>query len=475
VYFQIAWLQAYVAAISSWMFGESSWSARILFAFAGWLCVPLTGWAVRRAGADMRAARFAALLLALSVPFIVSSRQARYYPLTAALALLTTGACATLLDAAVQRNRSAFRESVLFLIAAVLLVVSFDVTAIGVLGMLAFYGLLMMWSHDLSWRREFWLPWGCAALVLAAWLMLSLSAPARSANAGLTTLPARIWHGSFFYLRVVNAYVVPLPLLLVTVAALWLRKGTAMPAQETAGNRKAVLLLTAVAVGGIGGAILVPHRFFRYIVPVFPLIVAIAGIAIASLWSLPRFGRIAAIAIVAGLVTSNVLFVWSHSLLTAMGRASGFVTVRQGPMNYRVPLALLRDELRDPPRGPIAAMVAYLREHATDNDVLVAMYGDLPLKFHTRLRIYGGETGQLPPAGTSVRWIWPRSLTVYPEIRPAADWIRQELSTGAYDRIELPVADRQWENREDPEDHVFSNPGPAAPPVVLYRLRAGAE
>src|SRR5688500_7363834 len=47
LYLHISWLQAYVTAASFRMFGESSWSARLPFAIAGVLCVPLAAWVVR--------------------------------------------------------------------------------------------------------------------------------------------------------------------------------------------------------------------------------------------------------------------------------------------------------------------------------------------------------------------------------------------------------------------------------------------
>ena len=54
IYFQVSWLQAYLTAASFSLFGESSWAARIPFALAGWLCVPLVAWAMRQAGAAAR-------------------------------------------------------------------------------------------------------------------------------------------------------------------------------------------------------------------------------------------------------------------------------------------------------------------------------------------------------------------------------------------------------------------------------------
>ena len=474
VYFQVAWLQAYLTAASFTIFGETSWSARLPFALAGWLCVPLLAWTLRRAGASARAASLASLLLAVSVPFIICSRQARYYSLSAACVLLTAGCYAGLVQRRREDASSPIATAAGLAAAATLLVLSFDVTAIGILLMLAGHWILTS-RAPARWSVRFWGAWGFALLVLAMWIAFSFSASSRHDNAGLTTLPARIRHGGFYYLGQINAHIVPLPVLLLA-GGLWLRhRPPASDRHEMSANRAAVLLLAAIAVGGIVGGMLLPHRFFRYIVPVFPILIGIAAVGLAWLWSLSRLTKVVAIAVVLTLVASNVLFVWSHSLLAAIARGSGVVTVRERPMAYQIPLALLIREFRDPPRGPIAAMIGYLREHARASDVLVTTYGDLPLKFHTDIDVYGGETGQLPPDRVRPDWIWPRTLKVYPEVQPVAEWIDRELSKGTYNRVELPVADRRWENREDPEEHIFSNPGPDGPRVALYRLRRGVE
>ena len=129
-----------------------------------------------------------------------------------------------------------------------------------------------------------------------------------------------------------------------------------------------------------------------------------------------------------------------------------------------MPLADMLREFRDPPRGPIAATVEYLRGHAQPGDVLVTTYGELPLKFHTPLDVYGGETAQLPSDGVSAGLDLAAALArSTPGRRPAIEWVERELSRGGYERIELDAVDRRWENREDPEEHIFSNPGPARP------------
>ena len=471
VYFQIAWLQAYVEAASLGLFGESSWSARLPFAIAGWLCIPLTAWAMRMAGTTVLAARIAALSIALSVPFIVVSRQARYYALTAAIVLVTTGTYALLAEAirSPRHRAHAALPAFAFAAAASLLVVSFDITAIGVLGTIAFHRVLTTRSSDNRWNATFWMAWGVPCVVLAVWLAASFTATSRTENAGLTAIPGRLRYTLSYYVGQINAHIVPLPVLLLLILPRRARQDDG--GAETESSRRAVGVLAAIALGGLAATALSPHRFFRYIVPVFPIVLALSSIGIAALWSLgPRMRMVAAV-LLAALVSTNVLFVWSHAALGSVARATGLVTVREREFQTRVPIADLLSELRDPPRGPIAATVEYLRQHAGPRDVVVAAYGDLPLKFHTTLRVYGGETGQLPPPEVKPQWIWPRNLTVYADVRPVTDWIGRELETGRYERVELQAVDRRWENREDPEAHIFFNPGPPGPRVAVYRAR----
>lgn len=466
IYFQISWLQAYVAAASFTLFGESSWSARIPFALAGWLCVPLTAWVtMRAASSDNRAAaRIAALFVATSVPFIVSARQARYYPLTAALVLAVAGTYAVLLRAVERRQRLGM-ASFAFATAAMFLVFSFDVVAIGVLGAAALHWLAFRRSIESKAPMSsgefasFWIAWGAAMTLLVVWIAVSLSAPIRQTNSGLSSIPVRLRYGIPYYVGQIDAHVLPVLLAAPMLALSFARR-----------TRSAAVFVALFVAGGAAGAMLSPYRFFRYIVPVVPLIFALAALGLAHLWQRGRWYKLIAALIIVAMMSSTAPRVVSHSLIAAAAKASGLVRVQERTLPMRVPLADFLGELRDPPRGPIAAMVGYLRDNAQAHDVLVTTYGELPLKFHTTLDVYGGETAQLPPVHVKPRWIWPRHRTkVYPAERAAVMWVEQELLRDAFERIELEAIDRRWENREDPEEHIFSNPGPSGPKVVLYR------
>jgi len=413
---------------------------------------------MRRAGASVLAARLASLLTALSVPFVVCSRQARYYALAAAVTLLVAGTYAALSrQIGAGPGRPGHRAAVAFGVSICLLVLSFDLTALGVLGGVGAHWLLTRSGRD-RWDRRWVVPYATACLLLGAWLALSLTAPSRRE---IGDLGPRLRIGLSYYLGQLDAHIVPLPYLALLLG-LTRRRGT--------GDSSAAALLACLALGGLGGATLAPSRFFRYIVPVAPLALGLAALGLSALATRGRAGRVLSGALVVAVVTSTAPFVVSHALLATLARATGLVTVRDRPLAYRVPLADLFRELRDPPRGPIAAVVEHLRANARPGQAIVTTYGELPLKFHTNLRVYGGETAELPPDNARAEWLWRRTLTgpAYREIRESVDWVDRRLAQGGYRRVGLPAADRRWENREDPEWHVFTNPGPAAPPVVLY-------
>jgi hypothetical protein len=338
--------------------------------------------------------------------------------------------------------------------AATLLVLSFDVTAMGMLGIMAAHWILVGRSR---WSGPFWSAWLLATGVLVSWIALSSSAPVRSSNVGLAVMLNRLWFGPFYYAGQIDQHIVPLPLLALTVLAFHQR------------TRATAILLVGFVAGASVGVMLSPYRFFRYIIPAVPLVFGLAGLAMAALADRGRVGRIVSYAMVAVLAFSTVFHSLSRSLLTTIANSTDAITVRRRSVPVRIPLADLLREFRDPPRGPVAAAVAFFNRHAKPTDIVVTAYGELPLKFHTSLRVYGGETGQLPKDSERASWIWPRHLKPYGTLRASVEWIDHELGRGKYERIELDAIDRRWENREDPAEHIFTNPGPPGPRMVIYK------
>ncbi len=468
IYLQIAWLQAYLTAASFFVFGESAWAARIPFALLGWLCVPLVAGMVLTAGASRDASRIAAVLTSLSLPLIILSRQARYYSLATIAILIVIAAYALLVrriqSGADDRVSSNDRYATVFLgFACCLAALSFDLTAVGILSGIAAHWLVA--SHArFRWDTRFWLPWGVGCALLAAWIGLTLTAPSRlEVGSVFDRLPQR----SLYYMAQINAHIVPLPLFGALALLPW-RKWRRLD-RDGSGAPWLAGLLVIVSATSILAAGVAPSRFFRYVAPLIPVLAALAAIGLAAVAKRSTVARGGVIGAVLILVTSSAPFVLSHAALSAIARSSGMITVRDREVALRVPIAALLQEFRDPPRGPVAAVVEHLEAHAEPGDVLVTTYGGLPLKFHTPLTIYGGETAQFPSAGSEPNWVWPRNFAGarWDAVEPALDWLDRQTYLRTYRKVELPAVDRRWENREDPVEHVFTNPGPAGPQVVL--------
>jgi len=83
-----AWLPFYAVALSFASLGINELTARLPFALAGLASVPLCYLFARRLWQSRLAAALAALLLATSVPYLVLSRQCRYYSFGALFTLL---------------------------------------------------------------------------------------------------------------------------------------------------------------------------------------------------------------------------------------------------------------------------------------------------------------------------------------------------------------------------------------------------
>jgi hypothetical protein len=122
----------------------------------------------------------------------------------------------------------------------------------------------------------------------------------------------------------------------------------------------------------------------------------------------------------------------------------------------------------DPPMGPIDAIAEYLNEHAEPSDRVKIAYGSSGLMFHTDLEVVNSQQVG-PPAP---EWIIDRHFA---QLQVSDAWLAS-LDRYTYDRIELPVADVQWNNRPDPLYHHFVSPAEdLAPKVWLLRRRDAPE
>jgi len=84
----LPWLSYYVTAGSFAVLGESAFTARLPFVVASLASILATYFLVLNVSGDRSWAFVSALLLSLSVPFLLYARTCRYYALTTVLAVL---------------------------------------------------------------------------------------------------------------------------------------------------------------------------------------------------------------------------------------------------------------------------------------------------------------------------------------------------------------------------------------------------
>jgi len=102
------WLSFYVTAASLALFGPTTFAARLPFALFGIACAALCFGVARRLWRDRAAAVAAGLACALSVPFLILSRQSRYYTLAALFCLYGLDAYARLDSGGTRRRIALF-------------------------------------------------------------------------------------------------------------------------------------------------------------------------------------------------------------------------------------------------------------------------------------------------------------------------------------------------------------------------------
>jgi 4-amino-4-deoxy-L-arabinose transferase-like glycosyltransferase len=418
------WLSFYAVAASFALLGESAFAARLPFALLGVGSVLLCWALARELWRDRVAAAAAAGLLALSVPFLILARQSRWYALAAFLALAG-------LVAYTRIQRGGRRWTFVLLAAALLLFHTHYLYSAVLLGSCCLHALLF--------EREKLGPTLAAAAATSAlslpWLVwlsgveLSQDYSGRLVNVSESLSYLRIFSSDLVHVFLADGlWLLALPLL----ALRRIRRGEpVLPVGEGAWSGVALVTLHA----GLGIALLAtlsPGTYLRYLTPLVPPLFALVGLAVGGLAR--AWPAVAAAGVLAWVLT--------------------------GPLDDFV------HELTHDYDGPIEGIVRFLNEHARPGDTVAMVYGDLPVKFYTRLRVIGGLTGGDIEAARGAEWIVLRRHVVSPASRAVRARLREFIADGSYRRRTLPYPDAAFENREDIRAHLFRTA--RLDPVVIW-------
>jgi 4-amino-4-deoxy-L-arabinose transferase-like glycosyltransferase len=202
------WMQFYLVAASFKLFGTGTFTARLPFALFGIASVPLLYFFSRKLFQNKYAAAVASILILSCIPYLVLSRQCRYYSVTAFFSLLALYSYLKILD----RKKISIP---LFIISAVFL---FHTHYIYYFPLLATVLTHCIFFHRQEWKRVAMACAGSILLVLP-WIFW-LSGIKYSQQHGDAFKLAAVVRKTISYLQQIRLYVFPLFFLVIPIITL---------------------------------------------------------------------------------------------------------------------------------------------------------------------------------------------------------------------------------------------------------------
>jgi len=122
-----------------------------------------------------------------------------------------------------------------------------------------------------------------------------------------------------------------------------------------------------------------------------------------------------------------------------------------------LPLISYIQELIHPPHGSVKKIADYLNLHASSKDLVIATYGDLPLKFYTGLRVIGGLALEALEEAKNADWVITRKVLISDEDARVMVYLIDNLDWERYEKINLGQTDFPWDNIPEPSAHQFKS------------------
>ncbi len=423
------WLSFYMTAASFAVLGDTTFAARIPFALLGIATVVLAYFMGRSLWRSRRAALIGAALLATSVPFLIFSRQCRYYAAVSFFSMLGIYAYTRLAPGS--------RAAAWWIFASATLVFHTHYIYCATLSVdLIIHAALF----EPSKLRTVLVVAAGTALVNAPWVVwFSDIRPGGDSYLATVFDLAKLASYSLRYFGLIAQWLFRPWWLIIPVLLLawrWHRGENLWSISRQTSHGVALIGIYAIVSVGILSA-LSPLVFYRYLAPLCVPAMLLAGLLVGSLAK-----RSVVLSVVIGAI-------W---LYTGAIREHIF-------------------ELTHEFNGPIEGIVHFLDENAEPDDVVAISYGDLPLKFYTDLRVIGGLTGEDIDSAQTADWIIIRRHTNTDEDRRIKQKLREFVAQGDYRPRRIAAPDTQFENRETPRSHRFRTAPAKTPRVVIFERR----
>jgi hypothetical protein len=193
------------------------------------------------------------------------------------------------------------------------------------------------------------------------------------------------------------------------------------------------LLVLSITVTICALSVASPAPFFRYLAPLIPVIIIV----------------------VAYIISLMIDVHWIAVILAAL-----IVTLQW-------PIGKFIHEITHEFKGPMEGIVSYLNAHGSPTDTVAITYEDMPLKFYTKMRVFGGLTGENLAPSLNARWVIFRKYTICEKDLAVRNYLLTNLNRAHYRKIVINYPDTPFENREDPAEHLYST-AVAEDRVVIY-------
>ncbi|MCX6122463.1 MAG: glycosyltransferase family 39 protein [Ignavibacteriales bacterium] len=403
------WIPFYIHAAFFQLFGQSDFAARLPDALFGIGTVLLCFWTVRSTGKGIRASLIAAGILMLMVPFLLLSRQCRYYSM---VAFFSMGCILTYF---------LFLKSKKY---ARLLLVSSTVILFHIQMIYGAIFLATVLIHVTLIGKEYFkrmvVPMVGVLCFVLPWICYTSEISYQSRYSQFLFNPFFIKRFFFDFIVQLEMYVIPLYFIIfLLVIVIWHRKSTYTFLSTTMVYMTFYFLYAAMLVCIL--SLTAPNSFFRYLAPVLPL----CAIAVAEIIEL-------------GFQV--------HPVVGSIGLVLFFL--HQPMLNYYF-------ELTHDFKGPMEGLVGHLRHHAQPSDTVAITYGDMPIKWYTGLHVIGGLTGENLEKASHARWVIFRKHAICEKDEMVAEYLSAKLSLSKYRKLIIDAPDTPYENREDPQEHLY--------------------
>jgi len=403
------WIPFYIHATFFQFFGQSDYIARLPDALFGIGTVLLCLWTVRSTGKGIRASLLAAGILMLMIPFLLLSRQCRYY----SMATFFSMGCILTYFLFLQSKKYA---RLLLVCSTVLL---FHVQMI--------YGaifLVTMLTHLTLTKKEFIKRIlgpliGILCFVLP-WIGYASDISYQSRYGQFLYYQDFSKQFLFDFIRQLFNYVIPFYFMIfLYIVVVVHRKKIHTVWNDSKLSMSFYCIYATLTL--IILSITAPNSFFRYLVTVLP----ICAIIIAEIVELGF---------------------QAHPVLGYVGLF--LVLLHQPLINYCY-------ELTHDFRGPMEGLVGHLRQYAQPADTVAISYGDMPIKWYTGLRVIGGLTGENLEGARHARWVIIRKYFNCTQGLVVKQYLQSQVQSGQYRKFILDAPDTPYENREDPQNHLY--------------------